>query len=137
MVTGPGAASVEGVSLWLALGLVFAAFIPLWGLVAWMARSPSPPSRWLAEGRWRMALAWLACGLAAAVIAMVGWLGVWGDLLGAAQPTEQGIVFAEGVSLFLLWLVVGGWVEKKRRRATVASPPALGSVRSQDNQSKS
>jgi hypothetical protein len=114
---------VAEVSLALALGLVVAAFIPMWGLVVWMAKSSSPPARWLAEGRWLKALAWLVFGLSAAAIAIAGWLAVWGDLLGTDRPAEQRIVFAEGVALFLLWLVAGGLVEKRRRSAN-ASPPA-------------
>lgn len=122
-MTALWASATTTVSLALALGLVFAAFIPLWGLMVWMATASSPPARWLAEGRFLKAFAWLAYGLSAAAIAIAGWLGVWGDLLGADRPAEQRIVFAEGVALFLLWLVAGGLVEKRRRSAN-ASPPA-------------
>jgi len=116
------------VSLALALGLVFAAFIPLLGLVVWMARESSPPSRWLAEGRWPKAIVWLAYGLAAIALANVGWIWVYNDLIGTGRRTEQRVVYGVAIALEVLCgvAILGA---QKRRSAANPSPAASEAAR--------
>ncbi len=115
-------------SLGLAMALVFASFLPMWALVLWMAMSSSPPSRWVAERRWLKSIAWVTSGLAAILVANVGWISVYRNLIGPDRPTEQRLVKGAAGALALLWIVALAWVKKRRGGGNV-SPPSTNAAR--------
>ena len=111
--TGMAENATGSVSLGLALGLVVAAHLPLWAIVLWLAKSPSPPSRWIGERRWLRVFTWLASVLGTMGLAASAGIWVKNDLIGPARRTEQRVVVGLMFALQLLWLVAANWAQKR------------------------
>jgi hypothetical protein len=128
-VSGIGLRQSDGASLAVALAVVVASFAPLWGLLLWVVRAPSPPWRWWERGEWLKCIAWLAGSLVSIALAFIGWIWVYNDVVGPGRRAEQQVVFGTAVALGVLWILGLARVQARDRRARTSKPPQVGSQR--------